>query len=135
MQGPREGEETMDEQALTLKMEIKPNFLLVRTRGARSREAVKSLAIKVFNAAQEKRVSKVVVDVRELYGYFGMMDIIFLVREVLQDLRGKGIDQIAVIDIQRSVGRGWFLEPVAQTHGVNIRVFAEEESALKWFGE
>jgi hypothetical protein len=125
----------MDEQELTLKMEIKPDFLLVRTSGARSREAVKNLAIKVFNAAQEKRVSKVVVDVRELFGYFGMMDIIFLVREVLQDLRGKGVDQIAVIDIQRSIGQGWFLEPVAQTHGVNIRVFAEEESALKWLGE
>ncbi len=125
----------MDEQALTLKMEIKPDFLLVRTSGARSREAVKNLAIKVFNAAQEKRVSKVVVDVRELYGYFGMMDIIFLVREVLQDLRGKGVDQIAVIDIQRSIGQGWFLEPVAQTHGVNIRVFAEEEAAIKWLGE
>ena len=125
----------MDQQDLMIKMENKSDFLLVRTSGARSREAVKNLAIKVFNAAHEKRVSKVVVDVRELFGYFGMMDIIFLVREVLQDLRGKGVDQIAVIDIQRSIGQGWFLEPVAQTHGVNIRVFAEEESALKWLGE
>jgi hypothetical protein len=125
----------MDRQELTLKIEIKPDFLFVRTSGARSREAVKNLAIKVYNAALENRISKILIDVRELFGYFGLMDIIFLVREVLQDLRGKGVDQIAVIDIQRSVGQGWFLEPVAQTHGVNIRVFAEEESALKWLGE
>lgn len=125
----------MGPQEFTLKMEIKPDFLLVRTNGTRSREAVKNLTLKVFTTALENHISKVLIDVRELFGYFGLMDIIFLVREVLQDLRGKGVDRVAVIDIQRSIGQGWFLEPVAQTHGVNIRVFAEEESALKWLGE
>ncbi len=125
----------MEQQELTLKMEIKPDFLHVCTSGTRSREVVKNLTHKVFTAALENHISKVLIDVRELFGYFGLMDIIFLVREVMQDLRGKGVDQVAVIDIQRSIGQGWFLEPVAQTHGVNIRVFAEEESALKWLSE
>jgi hypothetical protein len=52
----------------------------------------------------------------------------------LKDLRGKGVDQVAIIDIHRSTRDGWFLEPVAKSHGLNIRVFPDEESALKWLG-
>jgi hypothetical protein len=125
----------MDQQEFVLEIENKTNFLHVRTSGVRSREAVKNLTIKVFNTALENRTPKVLIDVRELFGYFGFMDIIYFVREVLHDLRGKGVDQVAVIDVQWSIGRVWFLEPVAQSHGINIRVFAEEESALKWLGE
>jgi hypothetical protein len=125
----------MDQQEFMLTMEEKSNYLHVCTSGLRSRENVKNLTIKVFNTALEKHLSKVLIDVRELLGDFGYMDIFFFVREVLKDLRGKGIDQAAVIDIHRSTTEGWFLEPVAHSHGLNIRVFAEEESALKWLGE
>ena len=125
----------MDQQEFALKIEDKSNFLHVRTSGIRSRETVKNLTSTVFNSALENRKSKILIDVRELFGYFGFMDIIYFVREVLHDLRGKGVDQVAVIDVQNSIGRVWFLEPVAQSHGMNIRVFAEEESARKWLGE
>jgi hypothetical protein len=77
-------------------------------------------------------LSKVLIDVRKLFGDFGFLDIFILVREVLKDLRGKGIDQVAIIDIHRTSMEGWFLEPVAQSNGLNIRVFGEEASALKW---
>jgi hypothetical protein len=90
--------------------------------------------MKVFNAALEKHLSKVLIDVRELNGVFGFMDIYYLVTQVLEDLRGKGVNQVAVIDIRRSLGQVWFLEPVAQSHGFNVKVFAEDESAKKWLG-
>ena len=124
----------MDQQEMILKMENRSGFLHVHTRGKRSQEVVQDLAIKVFNAALEEQLSKVLVDVRELFGHFGFMDIYFLVREVIQDLNGKGVDQVAVIDIRRTIGLGWFLETVAQSYGLNIRVFDEEEPALKWLG-
>jgi phosphoribosylpyrophosphate synthetase len=125
----------MDQQEFVLTMEEKSNYLHVCTSGTRSRENVITISIKVFNTALEKHLSKVLIDVRELLGDFGYTDIFYLVREVLKDLRDKGVDQVAVIDIHRTMMEGWFLEPVAHSHGLNIRVFAQEESALKWLGE
>lgn len=122
----------MDQQEFVLTMEAKPNYLYVFTSGLRSRENVQNLSVKVFNTALEHHLSKVLIDVRKLFGDFGFLDIFFLVREVLRDLRGKGVDQVAVIDVHRTTMEGWFLEPVAQSNGINIRVFGEEYPALKW---
>jgi hypothetical protein len=125
----------MAQQEFELKFEEKPNYLYVKTSGLRSRENVQYLSMKVFNTALEKHLSKVLLDITDLVGYFGYLDIFFLVKEVLQDLRGKGVNQVAIIDIHRSTREGWFLEPVAQGKGINIRVFPDDESALKWLGE
>jgi hypothetical protein len=129
------GAERMNQQEFELKMEEKPTFLRVWTSGLRSRENVQFLSMKVFNTALEKHLSKVLLDIRDLVGYFGYLDIFFLVKDVLLDLRRKGVDQVAIIDIHRATREGWFLEPVAQGKGVNIRVFPDEESARKWLGE
>lgn len=124
----------MDQPEFVLTIEEKPNYLRVTTSGLRSRENVQNLSIKVFNTAIEKHFSKVFLDIRELIGYFGYMDIFFLVKEILKNLKGKGVEQVAIVDVHRSTREGWFLEPVAQSQGINIRVFPEEESALKWLG-
>jgi phosphoribosylpyrophosphate synthetase len=131
----RGGKEPMDQQEFILTMEEKSNYLHVRTSGIRSRETVNNLTIKVFNTALEKHLSKILIDVRKLEGYFGYLDIFIFAKDVLRDLRGKGVDQVAVIDIHRTTRQDWFLEPVARLHELNIRVFTEEESALKWLGE
>jgi len=124
----------MDQQKYKLTMEEKANYLHVRASGTRSQDTVKAITMEVFNAALAKNLPKILIDVRELYGMFDITDIYFLVTEVLKDLRGKGVDQVAVIDIRRSTRQGWFLEPVAQHRGFNFRVFAEDESAIKWLG-
>jgi phosphoribosylpyrophosphate synthetase len=125
----------MDQQEFKLTMEAKSNYLRVHTSGLRSQENVKNLTMSVFNTALEKHLSKILIDVRELVGYFGYMDIFLFVKEVLKDLRGKGVDQVAVIDVHRTTRQDWFLEPVSNIHGLNIRVFEKEEAALKWLGE
>jgi hypothetical protein len=125
----------MDSKENLLQMEKTSGFLHARTAGIRSRESVKNISHEVFAAAREKDCSKVLIDVRELTGSFGFTDITYLVREVLQELNGKGIEQVAVIDIKRTVGLGWFLETVSQSSGLNIRVFDDEASAKKWFCE
>jgi len=124
----------MNQQEFILTMEAKTNHLYVRASGTRSKESVSALTIKVFNTALEKNLQKVLIDVRELNGMFGFLDIYYLVTEVLKDLRDKGVNQVAVIDIRRSATPGWFLETVAQNRGYNFRVFAEDEAALKWLG-
>jgi hypothetical protein len=129
---PGGGEGPMEQNDITLQMETKSDYLHVDTRGVRSRDTVKIIATQVFDAALEKRLSKVLVDVRKLNGKFGFTDIHFLVTQVMEELREKGVDQVAVIDIQRTLGQEWFLEIVAQSHGFNFRVFSEEASAIKW---
>ena len=122
----------MEKQEFILTMEEKSNYLNVRTSGTRCRENVNNLTIKVFNTALEKHLSKILIDIRKLEGYFGYMDIFVFAKDVLKDLRGKGVDQVAIIDIHTTTRQDWFLEPVARLHEINIRVFTEEESALKW---
>jgi hypothetical protein len=125
----------MDRQPLTLTMEEKANYLSVYTGGIRSRETVKEITLKVFNTALEKHLTKILIDVRDLIGFFGITDIYFFVTDVIKDLRGKGVEQVAIVDVRRSPRPGWFLEPIAQNRGFNFRVFPEEESARKWLGE
>jgi phosphoribosylpyrophosphate synthetase len=127
--------ETINRQDFVLTMEEKSNFLHVRASGIRSRDNAQYLSMQVFNTALEKHLSKILLDIRELVGDFGYLDIIMFVKEVLRDLRGKGVDRIAIIDIHRSTREGWFLEPVAQSQGINIRVFPDEELSIKWLGE
>jgi phosphoribosylpyrophosphate synthetase len=122
----------MDRRKLNLQLEGKANYLYACASGERSRENVIAMTITVFNAALEKKLSKICVDVRELSGYFGFMDIFFLVKEVMTNLRGKGIDQVAVIDVHQTNRKDWFLEPVANSYGLNIRVFTELDTAIKW---
>lgn len=124
-----------DPRELMLKMDERADCLHVLTSGVRSRQTVEEMTRKVFQAAVEKGLSKILVDVRELYGYFGFTDINYLVREIMQDLEGKGVEQVAVIDVKRTIGMGWFLESLAQSYGLNIRVFDQMESALLWLGE
>ena len=122
----------MEQAKFMLTMEEKPNYLHVCTSGTRSQETVKIITMKVFDTAREKHLLKVLIDIRELLGDFGFIDIFFLVKEVLLALRGKGVDQVAVIDIHRTTRQDWFLEPVAYSHGLNIRVFVDEKDALQW---
>jgi hypothetical protein len=125
----------MDQQEFTMTMEEKADYLYVHTSGIRSRDSVKAITVQVFSTALEKHLTKVLIDVRDLLGNFGFMDIYFFVSEVLKDLRGKGVNQVAILDVRRSARPGWFLEPIAQNRGFNFRVFAEDESAKQWLAE
>jgi hypothetical protein len=122
----------MCQQAFNLVIEEKPKYLHVHTRGTRSRENVNYIAVNIFNSALEKHLSKILLDIRELEGEFGYKEILALAKDKLSDLRGKGVDQVAVIDIHRTLMNNWFLEYVSNIHELNIRVFTEEESALRW---
>ena len=124
----------MSAQEFRLSMKVGSDYLDVHASELRSQDTVSAITMKVFHTAIEKNLSKILIDVRELKGVFGVMDIYFLVSEGLKDLRGKGVNQVAVIDIRRSTIQGWFLETVAQNRGFNLRVFAEEEAAISWLG-
>jgi hypothetical protein len=124
----------MEQLEYVLTIEEKANYLYVHASGVRSKETVKSITTDIFNTARAKQLSIIIIDVRELTGTFGFMEILLFVTQELYILRGKGVNQVAVIDVRRSSAQGWFLETVAQNHGFNFRVFDEVAQAQKWLG-
>jgi hypothetical protein len=122
----------MARNALQLRMEPRNDFLFASAAGERSRENVIRLTTTLYESAVEKNLSGILVDVRELLGYFGFMDIFFLVKEILLNLRGKGVNRVAVVDVHQTNRKDWFLEHVAQIYEINIRVFTEPEPAADW---
>jgi hypothetical protein len=104
----------------------------VRASGVRTRSTVTAMTMEIFDIALDNRLSKVLVDVRELKGRLGILDSYLLVTEVFDKLRGKGMRKAAIVDEQVSSFREWFLETVARNRGFNFRVFTDQEDALKW---
>jgi hypothetical protein len=124
----------MGKRDFQLTMEVKADCLHVQASGLRSPETAAAISVEVFNAALKTHLQKVSIDIRELTGDFGIMDVYTLVKDILINLTGKGVNQVAIMDIRRSVVQGWFLETVAQNRGINFRVFEEEKAATDWLG-
>jgi hypothetical protein len=59
------------------------------------------------------------------------MEIQLFVIQELANYRGKGVDQDDVLLIWRSTTKGWFLDTVAQNHGINLQIFEKDADALK----
>jgi CHAD domain-containing protein len=122
----------MQREHYTLAIEAKGDYLYVRSHGLRTRATVTAMTMEIFDAALAKALSKVLIDVRELEGRLGILDSYFVVTDVFQKLRGKGIDKAAIVDESVSPLRWWFLETVAVNRGFNLRIFADQQKALEW---
>ena len=122
----------MDQKGYELSIIPKEGYLFVTAMGIRTRETVSAMTREVFDAAVAQDTKSVVIDVREMRGGFGIMDIYLLVADVFETLRGKGIQRAAVVDVRSSPMREAFLETAARNRGFNLRVFANTEDAEKW---
>jgi hypothetical protein len=122
----------MDQKGYELSIEQKEGYLLITAVGLRTRETVSAMTREVFEAAVAHGKKSVVIDVRQLRGGFGIMDIYLLVSDVFETLRGKGIQRAAVVDMRSSPMREAFLETAARNRGFNLRVFADTDEAEKW---
>ncbi len=122
----------MHQEHYTLAIEAKGDHLFARASGVRTRATVTAMTREIFDAALANRLSKALIDVRELKGRLGILDSYLVVTEVFQKLRGKGMRKAAIVDEQAPSLHGWFLETVARNRGFNFRVFADQEDALEW---
>jgi spore coat polysaccharide biosynthesis predicted glycosyltransferase SpsG len=113
-------------------IEKKDDYLLLRARGTRTRDNVVEIAKEVFQKALAAKKQKIILDVRELKGELSVVDDYYIVRDLFEQLRGKGIQKAAIIDMKESPIHEWFIEIVARNRGFNFRVFDNEESALQW---
>jgi len=122
----------MHQDHYTLTTEDKGSHVLVRASGFRTRATVIAMTIEIFDAILATRLSKALIDVRELKGRLGILDIYIVVTEVFQKLRGKGVRKVAIVDERVSSSRDWLIETIARNRGFNFRVFSDQEDALEW---
>ena len=115
-----------------LSIKSRGGYLYIRASGVRTRATVTAITMQVFEAAQARGFPKVLVDVRELEGQLGILDSYLIVTQVFEQLRGKVLRKVVILDEQISSPRGWFIETVARNRGFNFRVFADLEEALAW---
>lgn len=122
----------MLQEKYPLSTKAKGSYLIVRASGVRNRATEMALVMDIFNSALTIHLSQVLIDVRKLKGRLSILDSYLVVTEVFQELRGKGINKAALVDVQVSSIRGWFLETVARNRSFNFRIFTTNEDALKW---
>ena len=122
----------MNKPGYTLEVKKADNFLLFSVRGIRTRDSVMDLTKEVFQTALAAGKPKIILNVRELEGELSVLDDYYIVRDLFEQLRGKGIQKAAVIDREESPLHEWFMEVVARNRGFNFRVFSDGESAFQW---
>lgn len=122
----------MDQKDYFLDFKSKHNYLIVIATGTRTYATVIAITREIFDMALVKNKSKMVVDVRKLKGHLGALDIYNLVKEMFYDLRGKGVDQTAIVDTPKNPQRDRLLETIARNRGFNFRIFSNLKDAQKW---
>jgi hypothetical protein len=122
----------LDQKDYQLTIEPKENHLYVFAKGIRTRATVAALTREVFDTARDNRLEKVLINVRELTGSFGVIDIYMLVSDVFEALRGKGVYKAAIVDVRTTTLHEAFLETAARNRGYDLKVFEDEETARMW---
>ena len=125
----------MQQKHYTLAIETRGSHLFVHARGVRTRATVTAMTMEIFDTALANRLSKILIDVRELKGRLGIMDSYLVVTEVFEKLRGKGLHKAAIVDDQIFSFRNWFLETAARNRGFDLRIFTGHEEALEWLDQ
>jgi hypothetical protein len=115
-----------------LSIKFEGDRLSARARGERTRATVTAITMAVYEAALARETPKVLIDVREMQGQLSILDSYLVVTQVFEKLRRGPLHKAAIVDVQISSRRGWFIETVARNRGFNIRVFADPEQALAW---
>jgi hypothetical protein len=119
-------------QQYKLSIKSRGDYLHVHASGVRTHATVTAITMQVFEAALDRGFPKVLVDVRQLEGRLGVLDSYLIVTQVFEQLRGKVLRKVVILDEQISSTRGRFIETVARNRGFNFRVFADLEEALTW---
>ncbi len=118
--------------APTLTLEINEDFIYAIAIGRRTRATVAALTEEIGGALVKHRVTKVLVDVRQLVGWLTMVDSYYIVRDHFAPLRGRGIQRAAIVDRPAPPFHDRFLELVARNRGFKLRIFEDSQQAILW---
>ena len=111
------------------------DFLRINAIGSLSRDSMVSLAKAVVESSAEYNCTKEVVDLSNLAGTVGAVDIYKVVDDVIDGLVPPGALKIAVIGNKDLEQETRFLETVSRNSGYNLLVFDDVEDAVNWLKE
>jgi len=119
-----------------LTIEKKDDVLWVTATGTRSMEAVLAMSKDILAACVEKRVKKVLTDVRGLEGRLSTFEAYEIPDKHYPQMQDRSvITHNAVVDLEEFEDSYRFYENVALNRGFNVRVFSDPNKAMAWLKE
>ena len=109
--------------------QIKNDFLRVELSGNYPLEKFKEISADIDKVIDENDVSKVLVDLREFEGRFGVFDGIKHIENFREESKFL---QFAILDIPDHKEKNDFFENASFNRGYKLLFFYNEDEAFKW---
>jgi hypothetical protein len=116
----------------TLTIREQPQYLHIEATGARSRAMLVSLIKDCVAECKQRGRGRLLVDIQGLQGSLGTLESYQLVTGDLASLKEGNRLKVAISDLPGNQDRLRFFENVAFNHGLDLRVFSDVGTALKW---
>ena len=117
----------------SLSIEKKNDIIWVTVAGTRNLQTILAMSKDILMACVEKKVKKVLVDVRALKGRLSITNTYHLADEQFPKMRDRSvITHNAIVDLKEFKNSYKFLELVAQNRGYMLRIFSDPEQAMAW---
>lgn len=108
------------------------DYLYIEVAGARTPEMIMAVARDCVAASKKHKRSKILVDIQGAAGRLSTIETYGIVNRPLPALaRGLGL-KVAILDLEENAGRVQFFETVAVNAGMDLRMFSNPNSALRW---
>lgn len=117
----------------SLSIEKKDDILWVTVKGMRNLQTILAISKDVLVACVEKKVKKVLIDVRALKGRLSITNTYHLADKKFPEMRDRSvITHNAIVDLKEFEDSYKFLELVAQNRGYILRIFSDPDQAMTW---
>ncbi len=114
-------------------IEEKDGMLWATVTGTRSLETVLAISNDILAACAEKKVSKVLIDVRGLEGRLSTMEAYQIPKQYFPKMRDRSvITHTALVDLKEFEHSYRFFENVALNRGFTLRIFSDPNEAAEW---
>jgi hypothetical protein len=126
---------------ISLQMEARETYLYALVTGAFALDEAQTVSVRFLRACDELRLSKVLVDVRQMQGQPSVIERYryseFIAREVIaMSVRGGGAPvMLAYVGIEPFLDPNRFGVMVARNRGVLAMATENLDEALNWLGE
>ncbi len=117
----------------TLSVDKKDDILWVVATGTRNLQTILAISKEILVACVEKKVKKVLIDVRTLEGRLSITNTYHLADKQFLKMRDYSvISHTALVDLKEFEDSYKFLEIVAANRGYMFRIFSESDQAIAW---
>ena len=116
-----------------LKMIEKVGFAAAVLGGVRTPDTLLAAAAQATAFCDERNISRVLIDLRSMSGGLDTLETYDVAgRELPRQEAVRRVLKSAILDRPENIERIRFFETVAVNRGLNVRVFADEETAVEW---